>query len=233
MQVTLPDGPVPMTELVPVVHDLASAIHDFTASDSATAGRPITCSAGCSACCQQLVPVTPAEIRTVAAAVSRLEPEHRARIDARLDALEPALDRRFGLDTLEHLERQSREARHDIGLAYFRMGHQCPFLEQGVCSIRSDRPAACREYAVLSPPVHCADLSDGQEPLRLPANPSNTLTQVRFGGEPTPLMPLAVFRYWMRRHADEAQPTEDATALLQRVVRGIVTGTVENAPGAP
>ncbi|MEZ5279133.1 MAG: hypothetical protein R2770_01565 [Acidimicrobiales bacterium] len=32
----------------------------------------------------------------------------------------------------------------------------CPLLDDGVCSIRPDRPLACREYLVTSDPKHCA-----------------------------------------------------------------------------
>lgn len=41
-------------------------------------------------------------------------------------------------------------------MAYFGLDLPCPLLADGVCSIRDDRPLACREYLVTSDPAHCA-----------------------------------------------------------------------------
>src|SRR5262249_61696224 len=61
---------------------------------------------------------------------------------------------------------------------YFRLGIDCPFLEDETCMIYADRPLVCRGYVVVSPPELCTDPRAGQvqvvrlpfenEPLRAP-----------------------------------------------------------------
>ncbi len=41
---------------------------------------------------------------------------------------------------------------------YFALAIACPFLEDERCSIHEHRPSICREYLVVSPPMHCASL---------------------------------------------------------------------------
>jgi hypothetical protein len=63
------------------------------------------------------------------------------------------------LDKLQRPEAITDTQAREIGLAYFRLGIDCPFLEERACSIYPQRPVKCREYLVTSPAAACAEPS--------------------------------------------------------------------------
>ena len=77
----------------------------------------------------------------------------RSTVRARFDAAVAALD---AADLVDRLDGSAEVDTQRDGLAYFRLGIACPFLEDEACSIHPDRPLACREYLVTSPAEHCA-----------------------------------------------------------------------------
>ncbi len=156
VEMDVPMGEVPMRSLLPALQATADALVSHAAAQSAAAGKPVTCSAGCGACCRQVVPVAPAEARQIAALVEELPEPRRTEVKARFaDALrrlaEPGL-----LEPFERRGEWTAAERTEKGLAYFALGIACPFLESESCSIYADRPIACREYLVTSPPGFCA-----------------------------------------------------------------------------
>jgi hypothetical protein len=104
-----------------------------------------------------------------------------------------------------------------LGLAYFRLGLACPFLEDESCSIHPDRPLACREYLVTSPAEECARPS--AETVRTVPLPAEVGAAVRAldrqaSQHGVGWVPLMLALEWAARHPEEpaAQP---GTALLQ------------------
>lgn len=120
-------------------------------SDRIHAGHEVACTAGCGACCNQAVPVTRAEIRSIRSYLATLpseqRTEHERNIATAADKLAAA-----GV-TADNVDDER---------AYFALGVPCPFLQNGSCGIRPVRPLACREYLVTSDPRHCATREDGQ-----------------------------------------------------------------------
>lgn len=171
VEMTVPAGAVAVEEVLPILHGLSSLFATRAIARAEAEGRPVSCRAGCGACCRQMVPIAPAEARALARLVEAMPEPRRARVrrrfEAALDALAPSgLLERLGLN---------RDDRGQIGLEYFAAGVACPFLEDEACSIHPDRPLSCREYLVVSPPEFCADLSPAMEPLILEATPSLAL----------------------------------------------------------
>jgi Fe-S-cluster containining protein len=133
----------------------------------------VSCRAGCSACCSQAVPVTPAEIRSVVAAIARLRDERRADITRRVEVVTAtALAAGVSAATFDEAG-PDPVARRAAASTYFGLDQPCPLLFDGVCSIRDDRPLACREYLVASNPVHCAPPTDGAD------DPAKQIVRVR------------------------------------------------------
>lgn len=121
----------------------------------------VSCRAGCSACCSQPVPVTPAEVRAALGAIERLDPDLQSRVWARVERNDAALAA-AGVDESTFGNAGSdRAARDHAVMQYFRLDLPCPLLEDGVCSIRDDRPLACREYLVTSDPSLCSPAEQG------------------------------------------------------------------------
>jgi Fe-S-cluster containining protein len=108
------------------------------------ASGPISCGRGCSACCHQPAPLTPAEAFHVAALISRSPAMRKRLADGR------RRERSLGI-TADHPDRMSRWQTERI---------PCPALgPQGECTIHPQRPLVCREHLVASDPRFCADPS--------------------------------------------------------------------------
>jgi Fe-S-cluster containining protein len=159
----LPSGHTTLTQLLPVIQNLENAIVAKISAEAERVGTPISCRAGCGACCRQLVPVSFFEAEALADWFSTLPEERRGDLEARFhrallalrDAgvIEKILDERWSLE---------EEAAIQLAVDYFSAGVPCPFLENESCSIHPIRPLACREYLVTSPPVLCEDPSMNQ-----------------------------------------------------------------------
>ena len=160
LKFTVPEDACPPEALLPDVQALASQVAALAEERARRVGRRISCKAGCGACCRQMVPISPAEARHLAALVDALPPERAAEIRKRFNE---------ALATIEAASLPSRgnpdaekPAYREFGLSYFRLGVACPFLEKESCSIHRDRPLVCREYLVTSPPAACAEPGSGQ-----------------------------------------------------------------------
>lgn len=154
----MPFLPVPL--VAEVADDLLGAARALVdAASAALIADPdldVSCRAGCSACCSQAVPVSAAELRSVVAAIARLPAERRAEVARRaVEVRAAARTAGFSADSLAEAG-DDPVARTKVAWRYFALDLPCPLLHDDVCSIRDDRPLACREYLVVSDPVHCA-----------------------------------------------------------------------------
>lgn len=156
LQIQVPGGAVGPTRLLPLVHSLTDMAVDASVQ---ALDEPVSCAAGCGACCRQLVPVSGTEARAIHTLVHAMPPVRRDAVLARFrDAIEHL--RQAGLlERLREFDRLSASERSAMGLAYFRTRLPCPFLEDESCSIHAERPVICREFLVTSDPRHCAEPS--------------------------------------------------------------------------
>lgn len=186
-RVALPSEPVPATAMLPVIHAVADAVVRLTGETLAEGGTPITCGPGCAACCRKLVPISATEARRLRALVDALPEERRAAVEARFAAAGARLDAE-GL--LPRLDRDGLSGEEVVELSgpYFDLWLDCPFLEEERCTVYSQRPAACREYLVVSPPAACFPDSPevNVDRVRLPRSVSNALSTL----EPSGWVPL-------------------------------------------
>jgi Fe-S-cluster containining protein len=154
-QIEVSDEPMRLSEIVPLLHELANKTIGLAIERSGREGKAVSCKAGCGVCCRQLVPVAPAEAFYIVEKLMAL----------------PLADRRGPLEKFQENEKRLADtgllsAIADLGRSrdnnavarqYFRLGLPCPFLENQSCSIHAWRPLACREYNVVTPDAHCAD----------------------------------------------------------------------------
>ena len=156
--VQLPTARTTLTQLLPVIQNLENAIVNNVASDSEAAGKPISCRAGCGACCRQLVPVSFFEAEAL---VRWLQTLPQDRLDLLRERFQRAMSDLRNAGILEGILDGSRlrdkQARKQLGIDYFHAGVPCPFLENESCSIYEIRPLICREYLVTSPPIFCQE----------------------------------------------------------------------------
>ena len=157
---TVPVDPCLPEGLLPDVQRFADQVTGLAERRARAGGRSISCAKGCGACCRQMVPISSPEARHVAGLVQALPTGQRETVRARFAAAREKMAA-AGVAPQGHPD-GDKAAYRDYGLAYFRQGVPCPFLEEESCSIHAVRPLVCREYLVTSPPAACAVLGSGQ-----------------------------------------------------------------------
>jgi Fe-S-cluster containining protein len=204
--VTVPAGQTTITELLPIIQSFENAIVGKAASEAEAAGTPISCRAGCGACCRQMVPVSIFEAQAMGNWIRSLPDPQQKALEARFHHTLLALK-----DTgiIQRLIEEDWFADNDTALKmaidYFRLGIPCPFLVDESCSIHPIRPLSCREYLVTSPPELCNDpAKNGVAGVQLPIKLSRAL--YRMGGQLEQdrrgWIPLVFLFAWMKSGAD-------------------------------
>lgn len=173
----LPAGRTNLTEMLPLVQSLENAIIGRIAQEACEVGTPISCRAGCGACCRQMVPVSFFEAEALVNWMATLPAERRAELEQRFHrALSKLRDAGVIDKILNEQWVEDEELATQLAIDYFHAGVPCPFLENESCSIHPMRPLSCREYLVTSPPALCADPARNQvSGVRLPLKLSRVL----------------------------------------------------------
>lgn len=230
VSVTLPQGRTNLTQLLPIVQGLENAIVGRISDETREAGRPISCRAGCGACCRQLVPVSLFEAEALSAWINSLPEENRAAIEQRFHRALTALRDAGVIDKiLEQDWVEDGDLTTQLAIDYFHAGVPCPFLENESCGIHPIRPLSCREYLVTSPPELCADPSvHTVSGVRLPIKLSRALYS--FGQEMEQdrrgWIPLVFLMAWRK---SGAKPGEYVSGTGEEVLRRFL----ERAMGMP
>lgn len=153
----LPNGPVKVAELLPVMNAVAELVVDNAVDEAVAEGRTITCKAGCGACCRQPVPISVHEAEMLLRLVAGMEWERRVRVEARFADAMRRMQESGLIEGMRGIGKLTDEnERRELALQYFALGVPCPFLEDESCSIYEHRPMRCREYLVTSPAGNCA-----------------------------------------------------------------------------
>ncbi|QQS12463.1 MAG: YkgJ family cysteine cluster protein [Rhodospirillales bacterium] len=159
VDVAIPTGVVPHSAIVPVAQAVTNAIVATASDASAARGAPVSCRAGCAACCRQVAPVSTAEAHRLAALVAAMPAPVQREVRARFADVERRTTALGMFERLFHLEKAYPESPHDFGLRYFAERIDCPFLVDERCMIHAERPLTCREYLATSPAENCSDLA--------------------------------------------------------------------------
>lgn len=194
-------------------------------------GQRVSCRAGCSACCRQLVVVSPVEALALSEHVRRLEPATRRKIEeghrrhAQALARRPALVRLLGRFRAAggYLDAPEADA---LEKAYWAEQIACPFLIHDRCAVYPARPFACREHLALSPPERCAADPDSvaTAPTRFQFRAVASAVGERAFGAEDRLIPVYEALRYAEAHAEmrrRTAPAESVRALLQAAVQRI------------
>jgi Fe-S-cluster containining protein len=197
----LPREAAGLDSILPAARQITEAVVSWAVADTESAGKRISCRAGCGACCRQAVPIGPTEARRLPQLVSEMPEPRRSRVAQRFEQAIARLRETGLLDSLERLAVTDRDTPpgHYNGWAveYFHLGIPCPFLENESCSIHSERPLVCREYLVTSNPSECATLSrDGIERVPIKASVAKAYRKLEHRPGTNPFMPLVMALEW-------------------------------------
>lgn len=201
--IAVPSASVPATDIVPALQGLVNAV-----VAAAEAGRVVSCTKGCGACCRQVVPVSRTEGERLLQLVDVMPAGRRAGIEQRFAAAEAVL-------APAGLAARGDRSDREFSLAYFAQRVPCPFLEDESCSIHAERPLICREYLVSSPAELCAGPSqEGVTPLPVP---KISLAARALQDDRDSWFPLAMLMAW-RRTRPTASARRPGVEWLQRFV---------------
>lgn len=176
----VPAGQTNLTQILPVLQSLDDSFIGGVTAQLSEAGFPVSCKAGCGACCRQMVPISIFEAEALSAWIRSLPEAHQQELTGRFHrallsfSAAGLIDRMVNQDWLAETESARK-----LALDYFYQHVPCPFLEDESCSIHPIRPLVCREYLVSSPPVFCEDPAGLKVvPARLPLNFSRILNSI-------------------------------------------------------
>lgn len=236
LQLTVASGLIRPRELLPIAHGLTQMGSDIACSASEANGKPVSCKAGCGACCRQLVPITQPEAHHLRAVVGAMPEARRIDVERRFDAALSRLQQADMLDRLRSAELWSEVNPVEFGDKYFHLGIACPFLENESCSIHEARPMTCRAFSVTSPAEHCRNPTpDTIVPLVHPLpRPLDAFGRAIVGapeGTPTPWVPL-VLALDYARSVPEPPPERSGPELLRAVFEAMTGTEVSDYPQA-
>lgn len=218
LKVTIPKIPIHPQRMLSVLRQMSNAFVNLAVKQVEADGKTVQCRAGCGACCRQLVPISHLEARQLSELVDKLPEPRRTEIVGRFkDALE-RLHAANILELLKEPEKFSDEANGSVGVDYFRLGIPCPFLEQESCSIHPDRPVACREYLVTSPPDACArPVPQSIQTVPVLVQLSSAMIRLSPQGPSRfiPYVPLVLAIDWANSNEDEFQEMTGPDILSQ------------------
>jgi Fe-S-cluster containining protein len=203
--VTVPDKPVKQEIVLPFLRELDQKAEDIAVERVLADGEGISCSKGCSACCYQLIPLSPVEARYLVALVDRLPKNRKRSILTRFEEVYKKFESAGLLSELMNSETIQGNVT-DFALKYFRLSIPCPFLENESCSIYKDRPLRCREYLVSNPAINCRNPS--KETIRLVPFTVRTSEILTMLNKPwteyaNRWVPLALTIAWVKQHPEQ------------------------------
>lgn len=227
--VSVPSEELRMTDLLPLLFGFSNALVAIAEDVTKEAGKPVSCCAGCGACCRQAVPVSEPEALYLAELVEAMPPEHRAHVRERFRAALEALGPELVGKLRDSTNVKSLDERREFGLEYFRAGVACPFLENESCSIHERRPLSCREYLVSSPAANCKQPT-AQTIAMVPVPVKLSEFLYCFGdgegNDRTRWVPLVLALEWAEAHKAEA-PRWPAPKLFANVLGRVGRGEGE------
>ncbi len=175
ISIGLSDSFARLLDLAPLAQSLCDIVVSEAKERSRIQGRALPCGKGCSTCCSYLVPLSIPEaiylyekIQSLPFDQSRGLWSQSLAVARELLAHNPLEGLSGDEDTLDH-----------VGRWYSSKKRPCPFLEQDLCSLYDQRPLACREHLVTTPPLFCESHSvERVRSLKLPYSMVETLGKV-------------------------------------------------------
>lgn len=181
LNLEIPIRPVFLSEVLPALRAFTDQVLQAEVKQLKAQGRTISCGASCGACCRQLVPISEPEAEKLVEVIQRMPIARQKQLWQRFEQAQQTLQKNKLLMGLrEQLKgEENQDALFELGVAYFKLGIPCPFLEDESCSIHPERPLICREYMVTSDPVHCQwPAKDRVEGVYLPYKLSDVLVDM-------------------------------------------------------
>ena len=201
VSITVPEVPLGLADLVPLVFGLDDGAVDLAIRRAAGAGRRVSCKSGCGQCCCQLVPVSAPEAIYIMETVFSEGNSRSGVYRERFSEIRDRLEKDGFWQKLMHIDQAKDQSA--LAAEYWLRRIPCPFLLNDSCSIYSARPCICREYNVVSEPALCEDLlSTGVRRIKIHQKMTTALAKTAglLLSCPPKLIPLTIIPWWYEEH---------------------------------
>ena len=212
--VDVPTGNVSVSAVVPLMRRLGEEAQALEVVRSLESGKAVSCHKGCAACCRMLVPLSGPEAFALRDWIRSRPTDQQEHIARRFSEVKTRLLAQGVWQQLVALCESPLTTDDDtlegVNRSYYALRLPCPFLEEEMCTIYDERPAACRELLVTSPADRCDDLTKNPiDPVAVPIQVSTVLGLVwqELTADPTRLIPLPLALEWAERHDEQSRHT--------------------------
>jgi Fe-S-cluster containining protein len=211
----IPSEPMRLSEFAQSVLHVDDEIIAMAVKKQLPVLGPPSCKKGCTACCNQLIPISIPEAFMIHDLVSAMSNTRQEEVLTRVVDAEGKLEE-LGIDAyaLEDLNEQSVR---QLLVQYHRSNVQCAFLHNGACSIYTSRPASCREYFVSSPAANCAKIGEAvvtRIPISIRMAHALAGVTARVLGREAMLLPLSFAINWAEENEEIGQRKFDGHMLV-------------------
>lgn len=227
-EVAVPTGLIPVTAIVPLMRAIGEQTQELEQRRAADQGHIVSCQKGCAACCRMLVPLSSPEAFAFKQYYDQLPAERQQVLRSRIESTQVLLHKAGLLKALYDVAESQHPLTDDtlepLNQAYYALRLPCPFLEDECCTIYEERPAACRELLVTSPPELCRDLTNPAiQPIPVSIRISTTLGLLwaELIGTAERLIPLPVALDWAERHQEDCRKTWPGNELFDKVLNKV------------
>lgn len=215
-KLAVPPRPMRLAELAFNFLSMDERLISMAVAADAKEGNKVSCAKGCSACCNQIVPLSPAEAFMLFDMVRSFPPERRAHVLERFTKVRTRLETE-GFGERYQAPAANMDEMAEMGNSYQKLNLPCPFLEEDACSIHPNRPTVCREFLATTPAARCDDPSV-HEVRAVPLAVSLTeclskLSAMVIGGEPQ-VIPLTLALDWAEANQELGRQQYDAGSLM-------------------
>jgi Fe-S-cluster containining protein len=189
---------------------------------------PPSCKKGCTACCDQLVPISIPEAFMIHDLVSSMSEKRQEEVLTRTVAAEEVLEG-LGIDSFSLTDTGELSVRQLL-VQYHRSGTTCAFLEDGACSIYTSRPSSCREYLVSSPAENCAKIGEvvvTRIPISIRMAHALSGVAARVLGSDPLLLPLSFAINWAEANEELGQRRFDGHMMVNMLLEELSGKTKE------
>ncbi len=223
--VSVPSTLIPIADIIPLMRSLGGQAHKLAIDRVSPTDATVSCHKGCAACCRMMIPVAPPEAFRLLDVIEKLPSDKQEAVRNRFQDVQLTL-RKAGLEPemqrLAYSEEQvTDEELEPLNRAYYSLRMPCPFLEDEVCSIYEERPSACRELLVTSPPELCQNMTSNPiRPIPPPLRIGSVLSKLwadLFQG-PVRLIPLPFALDWAMSRRSWSTKTWTGPELLNRAL---------------
>jgi Fe-S-cluster containining protein len=229
----IPFGRRNLTQLLPILHSLSESVIESVGSKLSQTGQPISCKAGCGACCRLMVPLNLFEAEALATWICS-QPE--ARQQELAQRFENVLVKLAAAGLVDRMASEDWRVQSDSALKvvndYFSAQVPCPFLVDESCSIYPIRPLICREYLVTSPAEHCSDLAMPVTRVKLPLVLTRVLDSIgaELDAAKPGWIPLVFLFDWMKTNT---HPGVGVAGFAPMLIAEIINRVDQTKPAAP